>query len=130
MRLHPLLYGAARSDTARRPQREPVPFQMLLPLELKNSVSGKSDKTKEAACIQELAVLFSCFKNKDFDQAQCLKEINAFQNCYKGYREKSATLREQERKGILVPGEKKLTHRQVNQLLRRFPNVKQKESKA
>ena len=29
----------------RRPCREPVPFQEILPLRLKDSVSGKGDKT-------------------------------------------------------------------------------------
>lgn len=100
---------------------EPVPFQMLLPLKLKKTVSGKNDRQREAACMQEMAVMFACFKKSEFDQQQCLKEVAAFQGCYKEYKEKASSLRQQERQGILVPGEKKLTHRQMNQLLKAFP---------
>ncbi|XP_023939302.1 uncharacterized protein LOC112046760 [Bicyclus anynana] len=121
MRLNPVLFTAPSSKNARRPQREPVPFQMLLPLRLKKTVSGKGDKVKEAACMQEMAVMFACFKKAEFDQQQCLKEVSSFQSCYKDYNERAKLQREQGRKGILVPGEKNLTHRQLNQLLKSFP---------
>ncbi|KOB64063.1 Coiled-coil-helix-coiled-coil-helix domain-containing protein 1 [Operophtera brumata] len=119
MRVNPILF-----KNARRPQKEPVPFQMLLPLELKKTVSGKGDKSNEAACMQEMAVMFACFKKADFEQQECMKEISAFQGCYKDYAKKMSTQREQGRKGILVPGEKNLTHKQMNQLLKNFPPMK------
>ncbi|CAH2234230.1 uncharacterized protein LOC120633239 [Pararge aegeria] len=121
MRLNPILFTAPSGKSARRPQREPVPFQMLLPLRLKKSVSGKGDKLKEAACMQEMAVMFACFKKSEFDQEQCLKEVSSFQTCYNEYNERAKLQREQGKKGILVPGEKSLTHRQLNQLLKSFP---------
>ncbi|XP_072942481.1 small ribosomal subunit protein mS37 [Epargyreus clarus] len=124
MRPSPVLFSAPRSTHARRPQREPVPFQMLLPLQLKKTVSGKGDKSREAACMQEMAVMFACFKNAEFDQQKCLKEVAAFQGCYKDFSERYAAQREKGKKGILVPGEKQLTHRQVNQLLKSFPPQK------
>ncbi|XP_063540206.1 small ribosomal subunit protein mS37 [Cydia strobilella] len=124
MRLSSVLFTAPTGKSARRYQREPVPFQMLLPLELKKTVSGKSDKLKEAACMQELAVMFACFKKNEFDQQQCLKEITEFQGCYKDYNQRMSSQREHGKKGILVPGEKKLTHRQMNQLLKAFPPKK------
>ncbi|KAI8419919.1 hypothetical protein MSG28_008537 [Choristoneura fumiferana] len=124
MRLSTLLFTAPTAKSARRYQREPVPFQMLLPLQLKKTVSGKSDKLKEAACMQEMAVMFACFKKSEFDQQQCLKEIAEFQGCYKDYNQRMSSQREQGKKGILVPGEKKLTHRQMNQLLKSFPPKK------
>lgn len=124
MRLHPILFGGATRKDARRPQLEPVPFQMLLPLKLKKTVSGKGDKSNDAACMQELAVMFACFKKADFDQQECLKEISAFQGCYKDYAKRTATQREQGKKGILIPGEKNLTHKQLNQLLKSFPPSK------
>ncbi|XP_049877112.1 uncharacterized protein LOC126374485 [Pectinophora gossypiella] len=125
MRLSSVLYTAPSRQSARRPQREPVPFQMLLPLELKKTVSGKGDRTKEAACMQELAVMFACFKKHEFDQQECLKEITEFQGCYSAYSERMKTQREKGKKGILVPGEKNLTHKQMNQLLKAFPPKKQ-----
>ncbi|XP_026763414.1 uncharacterized protein LOC113521937 [Galleria mellonella] len=124
MRLHPTYFSAASSTNARRPQREPVPFQMLLPLALKKTVSGKGDKSKEAACMQELAVMFACFKKHDFDQQQCLKEVTEFQSCYSEFNKRITVQREQGKKGILVPGEKNLTHRQVNKMLKAYPPTK------
>ncbi|CAH0695991.1 unnamed protein product [Spodoptera exigua] len=124
MRLHPILFAGPPKSGARSPQREPIPFKMLLPLQLKKTVSGKGDKLKEAACMQEMAVMFACFKKADFDQTECLKEVAAFQGCYKEYNDRITTQREQGKKGILVPGEKKLTHRQLNQLLKSFPPQK------
>ncbi|XP_004922429.1 uncharacterized protein LOC114253179 [Bombyx mandarina] len=124
MRLLSVLRGPPSSNNARRPQREPVPFKLLLPLELKKTVSGKGDKQKESACMQELAVMFACFKKADFNEQKCLKEVTAFSSCFKEYSERMATQREQGKKGILVPGEKKLTHRQMNELLKRFPPKK------
>ncbi|XP_041984610.1 coiled-coil-helix-coiled-coil-helix domain-containing protein 1 [Aricia agestis] len=125
MRISTALLGGPRQTNARRPQLEKnVPFQMLLPLKLRKEVSGKGDKMKEAACMQEMAVMFACFKKNEFDQAQCLKEIAAFKGCYKDYNERAKLQHEQAKKGILVPGEKNLTHRQVNQLLKSFPPLK------
>lgn len=121
MRLNTIFLTAPSNKSARRPQREPIPFQMLLPLKLKKSVSGKGDKLKEAACMQEMAVMFACFKKAEFDQEQCLKEVTSFQNCFQEYNQRSKLQREQGKKGILVPGEKELTHRQLNQLLKSFP---------
>ncbi|XP_038211142.1 uncharacterized protein LOC119831736 [Zerene cesonia] len=120
MRLN-IPFLAPNSKNARRYQREPVRFQMLLPLALKKTVSGKGDITKEAVCMQEMAILFACFKKSDFNQRECLKEVSAFQNCYNEYSARAKVQREMGKKGILVPGEKKLTHRQLNQLLKGFP---------
>lgn len=124
MRLNYILFAGPSQKNARRPQREPVPFKQLLPLELKKTVSGKGDKLREAACMQEMAVMFACFKKSEFNQTECLKEVAAFQGCYKEYSERLQAQRQQGKKGILVPGEKKLTHRQLNTLLKAFPPKK------
>ncbi|XP_053614881.1 uncharacterized protein LOC128677799 [Plodia interpunctella] len=121
MRINPPVFATARQNNARRPQREPVPFQQLLPLQLKKTVSGKGDKLKESACMQELAMMFACFKKHEFNQQECAKEVTSFQSCYGEFSKKLAVQREQGKKGILVPGEKNLTHRQMNQLLKAFP---------
>ncbi|PNF41603.1 hypothetical protein B7P43_G11114 [Cryptotermes secundus] len=75
----------------------------------------------DVACLYEMSILFACFKNNDFNQALCSKEINNFQSCYKNYMSKKNKKKDQEQQGILVPGEKKLTSKQVNVLLRKFP---------
>ncbi|XP_044745728.1 coiled-coil-helix-coiled-coil-helix domain-containing protein 1 [Coccinella septempunctata] len=106
---------------ARTPQREPVPFQEILPLKLKPRVSGKGDRTSEVYCLYEMSVLMACFKANEFNQKVCSKEIENFQQCY----DKSVKLKqgrkEKEAKGILIPGEKRLSPKQVNTLLRKFP---------
>ena len=104
--------------------REPVPFQEILPLKLKQRVSGKGDNTSDVCCIYEMSVLFACFKTHDFHQAPCSKEIDAFQNCYLNHLEKTKLKKEREARGILSPGEKKLSSRQINILLDKFPNFK------
>jgi hypothetical protein len=45
---------------ARLPQKEPVPFQEILPLKLKATVSGKGDKTSGLYCIV-LYCIYSAF---------------------------------------------------------------------
>lgn len=104
--------------------KEPVPFQEILPLKLKPTVSGKGDKSSDVCCIYEMSVLFACFKDNDFNQTPCAKEIEAFQKCYKNHVETTKSKKEKEAKGILIPGEKRLSHKQLNTLLRKFPNHK------
>ncbi|CAH1365156.1 hypothetical protein MTP99_001448 [Tenebrio molitor] len=115
---------AAALFAARGNPKEPVPFQEILPLKLKDRVSGKGDKSSDVCCIYEMSVLFACFKTHDFNQAPCSKEIAAFQKCYLGHLEKTRVQKEREAKGVLTPGEKKLSHRQINKLLDKFPNIK------
>ncbi|KAK9873895.1 hypothetical protein WA026_002247 [Henosepilachna vigintioctopunctata] len=118
MRLTKLLYGA------RTPQKEPVPFKEILPLKLKRGVSGKGGNTSEVCCIYEMSVLFACLKANEFNQKLCAKEIDSFQSCYKKSLVSQHGKKEKEAKGILVPGDNKLSPRQVNTLLKKFPQFK------
>lgn len=117
MRISPVL-------AARVPGREPVPFQERLPLRLKDRVSGKGDNLKEVSCVYEMSLLFACFKQNDFNQALCSKEIENFQKCYKETTAKKFERKEKAAKGILTPGDKKMSAKQINQLLKAFPTVK------
>lgn len=117
-------FTSVLSRPARFNQKEPVPFQEILPLRLKENVSGKGDKTSEVSCLHEMSILFACMKTHDFDQSLCSKEISNFQHCYTTNLTKKRVKEEQELKGILTPGQKTFTHKQVNQMLRRFPNIK------
>ncbi|XP_055637896.1 uncharacterized protein LOC129776335 [Toxorhynchites rutilus septentrionalis] len=106
----------------RLPQREAtVPFQEILPLRLKNQVSGKTDKTSDVACLQEMAVMFSCLKANDFEERLCLKEASTFKKCYKVYLDKKADKKETSSKGIIVPG-RDLNHKQLNAFLQQYPS--------
>jgi len=109
----------------RAPQKEElVPFKEILPLKLNDSVSGKSEKSSETACLQEIALLFACFQKTDFNQSLCLKEIESLQNCHSQARLRVKAHKEMERKGIITAGAKKLNHTQLNRFLQRFPQPK------
>ncbi|CAH1974932.1 unnamed protein product [Acanthoscelides obtectus] len=117
MRLLGALYAA------RTPAKEPVHFQAILPLKLKPVVSGKGGKTSDVCCIYEMSVMFNCFKDNDFNQGLCGKEIEQFQNCYTNHLSTKRVRKEKELKGILNPGEKKMSAKQINTLLARHPNI-------
>ncbi|XP_046408030.1 coiled-coil-helix-coiled-coil-helix domain-containing protein 1 [Ischnura elegans] len=109
------------------PQRKPVypretfKFQELLPLKLKPTVSGKGEKSSDVACLQEMSILFACFKKNEFNQALCSNEIQNFNKCYKNFMDTKHRREEMDRRGELTPGAKKLSHKQINQLMKRFP---------
>ncbi|KAG0721969.1 hypothetical protein GWK47_045358 [Chionoecetes opilio] len=128
MRLTPInlrstyLVNNLRPKNGRRPTRTPFPFNGCLPLELKDSVSGKSDRQETNACLQEISILFACFKRNDFVQAACSKEIDAFQACHLNHM--VTQQKKNQDQGALVPGAKHLSHKQVNQLLRMYKQPK------
>lgn len=99
-----------------------VEFQELLPLKLKNSVSGKNKKEESNACVQEIMNLLSCLKKTEYDQGPCSKELNSLSNCFKVHREDYQKELQIIRKGIIIPGSKNLNHRQIGVMLKRFPS--------
>uniref|UniRef100_A0A182Y041 Uncharacterized protein n=1 Tax=Anopheles stephensi TaxID=30069 RepID=A0A182Y041_ANOST len=110
---------------SRKPQNEAdVPFQEVLPLRLKNHVSGKTDKTSDVACLQEMAVLFSCLKTHDFNESLCAKEVSTFKRCYKVFLDKKMAKKETSSKGVLVAG-KDLNYKQLNKVLKKYPTSAQ-----
>lgn len=98
-----------------------VPFQELLPLKLKTSVSGKRERSPDSTCIHELSILFACLKKNDFSQSLCDKEFDVFRKCYSNVMNNKALLKEQDKRGDTAPGSKNLTHKQVSVLLKKFP---------
>ncbi|XP_018561759.1 coiled-coil-helix-coiled-coil-helix domain-containing protein 1 [Anoplophora glabripennis] len=107
---------------ARGNPKEPVPFQEILPLKLKPVVSGKGDKSSDVCCVHEMSIMLSCFKENEFNQSLCSKEIEMFKTCYKNHMDTKRLKKAKEAKGILTPGEKSLSHKQINVLLKQFPN--------
>lgn len=108
--------------SARTPQNQnAVPFQEILPLRLKNRVSGKSNSTSEVACLQEMAILFACLKDNEFVERFCSKEIANFQGCYKNFLDKNYKAKQTENQGVVAPG-KNLNYKQLNKYLRKYPN--------
>lgn len=76
----------ALMGNGRWPQKiDKVPFRALLPLKLRNRVSGKSDRQKLAPCIQELTALFAKMKEHEFDEQLCAKEIETLRKANRDY---------------------------------------------
>ncbi|KAB0801595.1 hypothetical protein PPYR_03784 [Photinus pyralis] len=117
MRILPALW-------ARGNPKEPVPFQEILPLKLRPFVSGKGDKTSNVCCLYEMSLVFGCLKENEFKESACGREIKSFQECFTNYNKQKYITKEREAKGILTPGEKRLPYRQLNKLLRMYPNEK------
>lgn len=101
---------------------EPVPFQEILPLKLKSRVSGKGDNTSNVSCVYEMSVMFACFKENEFNQSLCSKEIDTFKKCYNTHITNTKNRKEKETKGVLTPGDKQLSHKQLNKILKMFPS--------
>ncbi|XP_037953869.1 coiled-coil-helix-coiled-coil-helix domain-containing protein 1 [Teleopsis dalmanni] len=122
MRLSPTVLGF--QNKGRTPQNEKaVPFQEILPLRLKNRVSGKADSGSDVACLQEMSVLFACLKDNEFVEQYCNKEITQFKRCYKYFMDSKFQAKQTVNQGIVTPG-KDLNYRQLNKYMRGFPNPK------
>ncbi|XP_043280607.1 uncharacterized protein [Venturia canescens] len=108
----------------RFPQNEnKVPFKVQMPLALRNRVTGKNSRTAERGCLFELSMVLSCLDQNNYENKQCLKEVDTFQNCYKTYLSNLETSKKQARQGILTPNTKNLKYNQLNILLRKYPHV-------
>ncbi|KAJ9586324.1 hypothetical protein L9F63_020032 [Diploptera punctata] len=106
---------------ARIPQKEPVPIKRSLPMKLKLRVSGKGERNSEVACLQELTIMLDCFKNNEFKQEICSKEINNLQKCFKNYMTEEQAKKNREQNAIVTPDEKNLSAKQLNNFLKKFP---------
>ncbi|CAL8124666.1 unnamed protein product [Orchesella dallaii] len=105
-----------------------IPFKEQLPLQLKNSVSGKSEKGVDLSCLQEMAVLFACMKTNDFKEAKCSQEIETYNKCHKEHTERKKLAKQREESGQIVMSHdaRNLTTKQLNQLLSKHPQFNEK----
>ncbi|XP_067421543.1 small ribosomal subunit protein mS37-like [Emydura macquarii macquarii] len=70
-------------------------------------------------CMSELTLMTACWKQNEFNDAACAKEIQTFYDCVaKADAERKERLKEESlaRMGNLSP-------KPVNKLLKRFPNI-------
>nr|XP_032624596.1 coiled-coil-helix-coiled-coil-helix domain-containing protein 1 [Chelonoidis abingdonii] len=73
----------------------------------------------EATCTTEMSLLMACWKQNEFNDAACAKEIQTFYDCVaKADVERKERLKQESlgQMGTLSP-------KTVNKLLRRFPNI-------
>lgn len=102
---------------------EPVPFKEILPLKLKPLVSGKGGKVSDVCCIYEMTLMLACFKENEFGATGCAKEIEDFKKCYVNHVTAKRNKIARESKGLLTAGEKNLSPKQINLLLKKYPNI-------
>ncbi|KAI1894458.1 hypothetical protein AGOR_G00116020 [Albula goreensis] len=88
------------------------------PLALKNQVANRRMKKDEVSCITEMSMLMTCWKQNDFNDAICSKEIQSFYKC--------AERAQAERKAVAgtdaIGRGGRLHPKQATTLLKRFPN--------
>ena len=68
-----------------------------------------------------MSLVIACLSKNDYENKFCQKEVTSFNDCYKKYLvDKQESKRAQE-KGILVPGEKNFSRKQIARLLKMRP---------
>lgn len=64
----------------------------------------------------------ACLQKHKFENKFCNNEINKFNECFSNYMAKKTALKANREKGILTPNADYLNHRELNILLKKFPN--------
>lgn len=84
------------------------------------AVSGKVDSQKQVPCLHEMSILFAALKNTEFNENQCMKEIDALK---KAHVTSMSTAREDKLKnaGQITTTGRLLNSKQLNKYLRKFP---------
>ncbi|XP_016375020.1 coiled-coil-helix-coiled-coil-helix domain-containing protein 1-like [Sinocyclocheilus rhinocerous] len=96
-----------------RQNGKPV-LRPIKPLALKNEVASRRLKKGEATCVTEMSLLLACWKQNDFNNSVCSKEVSVFYTCVEKAQNKAKG--KQGTQGRLLPKE-------ANTLLKRFPNL-------
>ncbi|XP_067144510.1 small ribosomal subunit protein mS37 [Centruroides vittatus] len=114
---------AVLMGNGRRPALPPIKFREMLPLALKDKVSGKGSRFNDVACLNEVLSLLSCFEKGEFNETFCKKEIDSLQNCYLNHLASVDKRKKQQVEGKLVPGQKlkDMTAKQIDNLLKAYP---------
>ncbi|XP_066535565.1 coiled-coil-helix-coiled-coil-helix domain-containing protein 1 [Hoplias malabaricus] len=88
------------------------------PLCLKNQVTNRRPEKGEATCITEMSILMACWKQNDFNNTLCSKEVSTFYRCI----ENAQAEREKAKNQAAGQGGR-LLPKQANKLLKRYPNL-------
>ncbi|NXN97563.1 CHCH1 protein, partial [Rhinopomastus cyanomelas] len=101
----------------RRDKRPPV-IRPTRPLALADKVANRQEPKGEATCITEMSVMMACWKQNNFNDTACAKEIQTFYDC--------VAKAEKERKNQnedAASSKGMLSSSTANKLLRRFPQI-------
>ncbi|XP_067995929.1 small ribosomal subunit protein mS37 [Melanerpes formicivorus] len=99
-------------------QKKPPGLRPTRPLVLANKVANRREQAGEATCITEMSVMMACWKQNDFSDTACAKEIQMFYDCVA----KAEKERKNQNEDTLLP-RGSLPSSKVNKLLRRFPQI-------
>ncbi|XP_060710063.1 coiled-coil-helix-coiled-coil-helix domain-containing protein 1 [Hemiscyllium ocellatum] len=90
-------------------------------LVLADRVANRKMRLGEATCITEMSVMLACWKQNEFSERACAKEIQAFYACTA-----KAEAERRARASLLSVGQTNtLTPQQATKLLQRYPNKTQ-----
>ncbi|XP_037660695.1 coiled-coil-helix-coiled-coil-helix domain-containing protein 1 [Choloepus didactylus] len=103
----------ARLGNPRKPVLKPNK-----PLILADRVGERRREKGEATCITEMSVMMACWKQNEFRDEACKKEIQDFFDCASKAEAARKTRTTQETLGEFVS----LPPRKLNKLIQRFPN--------
>ncbi|XP_054652931.1 coiled-coil-helix-coiled-coil-helix domain-containing protein 1 [Dunckerocampus dactyliophorus] len=88
------------------------------PLILKDGVANRKPKKGEATCVTELSVMMACWKQNNFVDSLCSKEMGDFHKCVQKTR---AARKDTSGQTTLSGGH--LPPKQATTLLKRYPNI-------
>ncbi|XP_037126766.1 coiled-coil-helix-coiled-coil-helix domain-containing protein 1 [Syngnathus acus] len=88
-------------------------------LVLRDSVTSRKAKKGEATCITELSVMMACWKQNNFVDSLCSKEMADFYSCV----EKAQVSMKNSAGETSIQGGR-LTPKQTNTLLKRYPTLR------
>ncbi|XP_006630947.1 small ribosomal subunit protein mS37 [Lepisosteus oculatus] len=89
------------------------------PLALRNEVANKKMRLGEASCITEMSLLMACWKESNFSDAACSKEVQTFYQCTAQAQAERKAAQGQHSMG--QGG--RLPPKLANTLLKRYPNL-------
>lgn len=86
-------------------------------LALKDNVSNRNPKKREATCVTELSMLMVCWKQNNFVDSLCSRETNAFYTCVA-----KAQADMKNKSGQSNSQGRRLPPKEATNLLKRYPN--------
>ncbi|XP_075790748.1 small ribosomal subunit protein mS37 [Pelodiscus sinensis] len=107
-----------RRAAAGRPKRAPA-VRPARPLVLADRVANRRLRLGEASCTTEMSLLMACWKQNEFNDAACAKEIQTFCDCVA----KADAEHKERRKQESLDQTGNFSSKTVNKLLKRFPNI-------
>nr|XP_055026847.1 coiled-coil-helix-coiled-coil-helix domain-containing protein 1 [Misgurnus anguillicaudatus] len=88
----------------------------IKPLALKNEVANRRLRKGEATCVTEMSLLMACWKQNDFNNTVCSKEVSTFYTCVEKTQMQNKAAGKHGGQGRLSPKEATI-------LLKRHPNL-------